>query len=791
MGESMYTNFPSQAVSDLEKMSSEYGLKVGKAIQQEWFNDTNDNRYRSTQAKFHNLRLYARGEQSIQKYKDELSINGDLSYLNLDWKPVPIIPKFVDIVVNGMAERMFSVKAYSQDPYGVSKRTKYMESIQRDMETKVFNDQAIELFNIDLYENKKEDLPDTKEELDLHMQLNYKQAVELANEQAINVLLDGSKYDLVRRRMLYDLTVLGIGCVKTNFNWSEGATVEYVDPASIVYSYTESPYFEDIYYIGEVKTIPINELAREFDSLTESDLEDIHKNSSKRYTSGRRITESDKNKVQVLYFNYKTYTNDVYKIKETGSGGYKAIEKPDTFNPPNDKEGGYSRLQRSIECVFEGAMILGTDRLIKWCKCENMMREKSDFNKVKMNYALVAPRMYEGRIESLVGRITGFADMIQLTHLKLQQVMSRMVPDGVYLDADGLAEVDLGNGTNYNPQEALTMFFQTGSVIGRSFTSDGDPNPGKIPIQQISNGQGAGNKLQALIGNYNYYLQMIRDVTGLNEARDGSMPDPKSLVGVQKMAAANSNVATRHILLGSMFLTAEVAEALSLRVSDILEYSPTADAFVQAIGAHNVATLKEMSELYLYDFGIFLELEPDQEEKQLLENNIQTALAQKLIDLDDAIDIREVRSLKLANQLLKIKRRKKADRDQKMQQQNMEAQAQAQAQAQQVASQAEMQKNQQKSSSDQQLEALKADTKLKHLREEVALKKELMQYEFELNQQLRNEERVSSERMEGMKEDGKDRREKVKAKAKKFESSGNDILGGGIGLDKFTPQIGN
>ena len=791
MAESVYVNFPSQAVSDLEKMSSEYGLKVAQAIEHEWFKDNHENRYYSTQRSFHNLRLYARGEQSIQKYKDELSINGDLSYLNLDWKPVPIIPKFVDIVVNGMADRSFSVRAHSQDPYGVSKRTKYMESIQKDMERKVFNDQAIELFNIDLYENKKEDLPDTEEELNLHMQLNYKQAVELANEQAITVLLEGSKYDLIRRRLLYDLTVLGIGCVKTNFNWSEGATVEYVDPANIVYSYTDSPYFEDIYYIGEVKTIPINELAREFDHLSEKDLEDIHKRSSKRYMAGRRLTESDNNKVQVLYFNYKTYTNHVYKLKETGSGGYKAIEKPDTFNPPMDKEGGYSKLQRSVECVFEGAMIVGTDKLLKWCKCENMMRTKSDFNKVKMNYALVAPRMYEGRIESLVSRITGFADMIQLTHLKLQQVMSRMVPDGVYLDADGLAEVDLGNGTNYNPQEALNMFFQTGSVVGRSFTSEGDPNPAKIPIQQISNGQGAGSKLQALIGNYNYYLQMIRDVTGLNEARDGTLPDPKSLVGVQKLAAANSNVATRHILLGSMYLTAEVCEALSLRVSDILEYSPTADAFVQSIGAHNVATLKEMSELYLYDFGIFLELEPDEEEKQLLENNIQTALAQQLIDLDDAIDVREVKSLKLANQLLKIKRRKKADRDQKAQAQTAESQAQAQAQAQQVVAQAEMQKNQQKSQADQQLEALKADTKLKHLREEVALKKELMQYEFELNQQLRNAERVSNERMEGMKEEGKDRREKVKAQAKRFESSGNDILGGGIGLDKFTPQIGN
>ena len=790
MAESVYVNFPSQAVPDLEKMSSEYGLKVARAIEQEWFKDSHNNRYSATQQKFRNLRLYARGEQSIQKYKDELSINGDLSYLNLDWKPVPIIPKFVDIVVNGMSERMFNIKAYSQDQYGVSKRTDYMESLLRDMESKVFNDRAIELFNVDLYENKKEDLPDTKEELELHMQLDYKQAVELAEEQAINVLLDGSNYNLTRRRLLYDLTVLGIGCVKTSFNWSDGATVEYVDPANIVYSYTESPYFEDVYYVGEVKTIPINELAREFDSLTEVDLEDIHKNSSKRYTGSRRIQEMDRNKVQVLYFNYRTHMNDVYKIKETGTGGMKAIEKPDTFNPPKDKEGGYERLQRSVECIFEGAMVLGTNRLIKWNKAENMMRSKSDFNKVKMNYSIVAPRMYEGRIESLVSRITGFADTIQLTHLKLQQVMSRMVPDGVYLDADGLAEVDLGNGTNYNPQEALNMFFQTGSVIGRSFTADGDPNPGKIPIQQISNGAGQ-NKIGSLISTYNYYLQMIRDVTGLNEARDGSMPDPNSLVGVQKLAAANSNVATRHILLGSMFLTSEVAEALSLRVSDILEYSPTADAFVQSIGAHNVATLREMSELHLYDFGIFIELEPDEEEKAMLENNIQTALAQKLIDLDDAIDIRDVRNVKLANQLLKIKRRKKAERDQKMQQQNIEAQAQANAQAQQVASQAEMQKNQAKSQADQQLEALRADTKLKHLREEVALKKELMQYEFDLNQTLREEERKSSEKVEGMREAGKDKRENIKQASKKFESSGNDILGGGMGLDKFNPQIGN
>ena len=790
MAESVYVNFPSQAVSDLEKMSPEYGLKVAHAIEQEWFKDSHNNRYNTTQNKFHQLRLYARGEQSIQKYKDELSINGDLSYLNLDWKPVPIIPKFVDIVVNGMSERMFNVKAYSQDQYGVSKRTDYMESMLRDMESKQFNDKAAELFSADLYETDQAKLPDTKEELELHMQLNYKQAVEIAEEQAISVLLEGNKYDLTRRRLLYDLTVLGMGCVKTNFNLSDGATVEYVDPANIVYSYTDSPYFEDIYYIGEVKTIPINELAREFDHLTQSDIEEIYNNTSKRNSRGRRIQGMDKNKVQVVYFNYRTYTNDVYKIKETGTGGMKAIEKPDTFNPPKDKEGGYERLQRSVECIFEGAMVIGTDKLLKWNKAENMMRSKSDFNKVKMNYSLVAPRMYEGRIESLVSRITGFADTIQLTHLKLQQVMSRMVPDGVYLDADGLAEVDLGNGTNYNPQEALNMFFQTGSVIGRSFTSDGDQNPGKIPIQQISNGAGQ-NKIGSLIQTYNYYLQMIRDVTGLNEARDASVPDPNSLVGVQKLAAANSNVATRHILLGSMFLTAEVAEALSLRISDILEYSPTADAFVQSIGSHNVATLKEMSELHLYDFGIFLELEPDEEEKQLLENNIQTALSQKLIDLDDAIDIREVRNLKLANQLLKIKRRKKQERDQRLQQENMQAQAEANSQAQQAAANTEIQKNKAKTEAEIQLESVRAEAKMRHLQEEVRLKKELMTYEFELNQQVQQQQRKQSQDLEGIKEAGKDRRENMKQTSKKFESSGNDILGGGMGLDKFNPQIGN
>ncbi len=675
-----------------------------------------------------------------------------------------------------------------------------MESVIRDMQTKDLNEFSEQAFGITIAENDPATLPRDEEELSLHMQLTYKQSIEIAEEQALNVILQGNKYDQIKRRLYYDLTVIGLACVKNNFTKSEGVTIDYVDPANIIYSHTESPYFDDIYYIGEVKNIPINELKKQFPNLTNEDLKEItqqgiHKSSLERNNVYDR-TNVDNNIIQILYFNYKTYMNEVYKIKTTGSGASKILMKDDSFNPPLEVvDERFGKLSKSIEVLYEGALVLGTKKLLKWEMSKNMMRPKSDYTKVKMNYSLCAPRMYKGKIESLVRRITGFADMIQLTHLKLQQVMSRMVPDGVYLDADGLAEVDLGNGTNYNPQEALNMFFQTGSVIGRSLTADGDGNPGKVPIQEIQSGSG-GNKMQALIQTYNYYLQMIRDVTGLNEARDGSMPDANTLVGVQKLAAANSNVATRHILQGGLLITSELCECLSMRIADVLEYSPTREAFIQAIGAHNVGTLDDLSTLHLHDFGIFIELAPDEEEKAMLENNIQAAIAKNSIELEDAIDIREIKNVKLANQLLKLRRKKKIEQDQAMQQQNIKAQSQANAESQQVAAQAEVQKQQALTQSKIELETAKSQLEQQKQQQEANLKKELMNHEFELNMKLKEKELETTKMKESTKEDRKDERTRIQASQqselidqrnnqappKKFESSGNDIMGGGIEL---------
>lgn len=797
--------FPSQAVSNAEKASEKYGLEVAKAVESEWFKrDSGTARYYANRDNFHRLRLYARGEQSIQKYKDELSVNGDLSYLNLDWKPVPIIPKFVDIVVNGIAERTYDIRAYSQDPASIQKRTDYVESLLKDMRTRQFSDSVYNEFGINIYENDPDTLPENEEELQLHMQLNYKNSIEIAEEEAINNVFDHNKYELIKKRLDYDITVLGIGVVKNEYTTSEGINIKYVDPSDLVYSYTESPYFDDIYYIGEIRRVSVVDLKKQFPELTDEDIRinaEGQGSNVKLYNKSYAGADSEDDAyVYVLYFEYKTYRDQVHKIKETSTGASKAIAKDDTFDPPKDERARFEKISRTIEVIYEGAKIIGTNKLLKWQLAENMTRPKSNTVKAQFSYNVVAPRMYKGKVESLVSRMTTFADMIQLTHLKLQQVLSRMVPDGVYLDADGIAEIDLGNGTNYNAQEALNMYFQTGSVIGRSMTQDGEFNNGRVPVQELQS-SGANAKISSLISSYNYYLQMMRDVTGLNEARDGSTPDKNALVGLQKIAAANSNTATRHILQSGLYLTLKTAEAISLRISDVLEFGPTRESFIQSIGKSNVGTLEEISKLQLHDFGIFLELAPDEEEKQLLENNIQISLQKEQINLEDAIDIREIKNLKLANQLLKLRRKQKFEQDRLIQQENIQMQAQSNAQAAQAAAQADIQKQQAITQSKAQLAQVEAQLESQKLEREAEIKIMLMQKEFEFNMQLKDADLNVIKDKEKYKEDRKDERTKIQASQqseliqqrknntppKSFESAGFDTLGG-FGLEQFEPR---
>jgi hypothetical protein len=799
----VYTNpnsaFPSQVVSDEEKSSWEYGKQVALAIQGEWFRQGGQgNRFSTSFNRFHGLRLYARGEQSVQKYKDELAINGDLSYLNLDWKPVPVVSKFVDIVVNGLSNKTYEIKAYAQDPESMKKRTNYANAILEDMYAKQYLSSIKDTVGVNLFSQPDpEALPETEEELDLHMQLSYKQSIEIAEEEVINNILAKNRYDLINRRVNYDLTVLGIGASRTHWNKANGVTIDYVDPAKLIYSYTEDPNFEDIYYVGEVKSMTIPEIKRQFPNLSSEELKRIQDMPGNRdQISGWNTW--DPNTVQVLFFEYKTYNNQVFKIKETEYGLEKTIQKTDSFNPPPSDS--FSKVSRTIEVLYNGAKVLGLDnQILQWELAENMTRPFADTTKVEMSYTIAAPRIYQGRIDSLVSKITGFADMIQLTHLKLQQVMSRIVPDGVFLDMDGLAEVDLGNGTNYNAAEALNMYFQTGSIVGRSLTQEGEMNRGKVPIQELTSSSGQA-KIQSLIQTYQYYLQMIRDVTGLNEARDGSMPDKDALVGLQKMAANQSNIATKHILNSSLWITLKTCENVSLKVADSINFPLTLNSLKNSVSIYNTATLNEIQKINLHDFGIYLELEPEEEEQAQLEQNIQVALSKGGIDLEDAIDIRQIKNLKLANDLLKQKRKKKIAREQAQKQQMIEVQASANADAAERAAMAEVQKNQALTESEVQEAQAKSQMEIQRMQMASQIKQQEMEIQFGYDLQLAEVQLGAVKQKEQYIEDRKDRRAKVQATQQSemiaqrknnsvpvnFET-GDQALEG-LGMEAFTPN---
>lgn len=758
--------FPSNFVSDKEKESKEFGLQIGQAIQSEWFRkDGSRSKFYSQWAEFHKLRLYARAEQSVSKYKNEMAVDGDLSWLNLDWTPVAIMPKFVDIVVNGMMDRELKVKAFAQDPISQTKRMKFQEMIEGQMAAKDILETIQQQTGVNPFVMSPDELPNSDEELSLYMRLKYKPAIEIAEEHAINTLFDENNYYDIARRFNYDIVTIGIGAAKHDFLPGAGVQIDYVDPAQLVYSYTEDPYFRDLFYVGEVKTIPVIELMKIDQNLTKEDLKEIshysqawydYFNVGQYYQNSMFLNDT----CTLLYFNYKTTKNIVYKKKKSNdSEQFKMIPKGDDFNPPKEmmEENNFEKVDKTIDVWYSGIMVMGTNKILKWELMSNMVRPKSSSQHAISNYVITAPRMYKGVIESLGKRMIPFIDQIQLNHLKLQQVTSRMVPDGIYLDADGLNEIDLGNGQAYNPEDALRMYFQTGSVIGRSFTQDGEFNHGKVPVQAIVGNSGA-NKVEMIIMNYNHNLNMLRDATGINEARDAATPDPKSLVGVQKLAALNSNTATRHILDSNIHIFKSLAQAMTYRVADILQYSDFKEDFANRIGKYNVAILDEIKDLYIYDFGIFIEIAPDEEEKASLERDIQIALQQKDINLEDAIDIREVRNIKLANQLLKLKRAKKLEREERMKMQEQAMIAQQNLKAQEMASNLAVEKLRMEAQIKTSVKQAETEGQIMVLREEALLKKELMGLEFQYNMQLKGIEVKGLEDRDKMKEEEKSKR---------------------------------
>lgn len=738
--------FPDQTASDADKNTTLYGNQVANFIANEWFyRDAGVAKFYDNREEMERLRLYARGSQNTAKYKRELAVDGDLSYLNLDWEPVPVIPKFVDLITNGIQDRLWDIRAYAQDEAATNQRKTDLKVLQGEMKRKQDLMQLQQQTGVEMFENDPNNLPESDEELEIFSQLKYKQRVEIAAETAINQVFDMNRYDQLRNRMNRDLTEIGMAVSKHSFDPSKGVAIEYVDPADMIYSYTTDPEFGDMYYAGEIKRVNIKDLLQMFPDLTEEQLIRIRQAGASHYdTHGigyeqvqtERDDKREANYAEVLFFCWKTVRSSVYKMKEKPNGGTVAVKRDDQFQGPKSSDAKFFKSERVEEVVYIGTKVLGDDELLlKWEIEKNMVRPKASTHEVVMPFVISAPNWHRGRHDSMVKRITKYADMIQLTYLKIQQVLQKVVPPGVGINADALAEIDLGNGTAYDPREALNMFFQTGSVIYRTMDSEGAPLGNQLPITELPGSQGV--QLQSLIGAQSYWYDQIRLATGINEARDASDPDPRALVGVQKMLAANSNVATRHILDSSLLITKKLAEAIALRMQDVLEYHPLKENFKMSIGRVNTAVLESLDGMHLHDFGIFMELEPDEEQKQFLEQNIQQALSQQMIHLDDAIDVRQIRNLKLANQMLKIRRQKKFKTDQEAQMKQQEAAAQSNGQAAQQAEQAKQQTLQMQIQADQAKEQAQTDNHIRKLEAEKEMEKEILQHKFELDMQMK------------------------------------------------------
>ena len=758
--------FPSDETPEHEKRELEFGLKIGEAIEAEWFGSRAGaiKRFNERNAVFETNRLYSRGKQPISKYKTRMAVNGDLSYLNLDWTPLAIMPKFIDLIVNGMSARMFKIQATAEDSASVKARDKRRRNIKGQMVAKPVLEIIQEKSGVNPFTMPPDELPSNDEELSLYLQLKDKTAIEIAEETAISSIFKDNKDEQIKRGILTNIAEIGIAIASHEFSEDAGVRLYNEDPAQMVWSYTEEENFSDVFYWGKFKSVHTSELHNYKRDLTEEELEQIKQSSGAWYTATGLSDEYYDNAIDgeivpLLFFSYKTTRKDFYKRKMTKNGREVVSKKDYDFDPDEEmmQKGNFSKDEKEYEVWYEGIKVLGTDIMLKWEVEENMVRPAAASYKAMPKYIAYAPGMYKGSFAPISERMIPLVDQIQMTHLRLQTVVNRMVPDGIFLDADGVTNVNLGNGKAYNPSKALEMYFQTGSVVGRSYTTEGDMNAAKVPIQQIATGSGSA-KIQSLLANYNMHMDMLRSVIGANDASDASTPNPRSLVGVQKIAALNSNTATRHILDSMLYIMGDLATATSLRISDILQYSDFKEEFINKIGKDNVGILEDMKDLPACSFGIHLALEPDSEEQAFLDSRIEKALDKGDINLEDAIEIQEIKNLKLSMQSLKVKRIKRLEDERQNEAQKQAIAAQANNQSQAIAAKAAMDKiNAEKEA---KIEILTAEKMLeiKVMEREKELKDELMQSEYDKRVALETQKAETQMGTDMKKEEEKNRR---------------------------------
>lgn len=771
------STFPDPLATTEDKVQNAYGLAYAKALVVQWGGiDTEGSLYRRRFKDFETSRQYANGTQDTSIYKQILNSldanNGDGTMMTLDWTPVPIIPKFAKIVVNKIISSYRYPQVEAIDPLSQNEKDIKKKKIALRIENKeMFQEAKNAGLNVDVDPEK---LPQTPEEVEIFLDTNIKTDAEIAAQLATNLTLSWNNYDeRVYRRTVEDLVNCGMAVTKRSNDPNYGIQEDYVDPAYFLHSYTDDPTFSDMVYAGHIKRISIMELKRLAGSqFTEEQYQKMAKtvmnrfgNNASRFVdqnydqrSGSYNYGYDEYTLEILDFEFLSVDTMVYEKKQSRFGNIGFYYKGNSYEAPTSSVYDRDPVQMNNATVYGGIYITGTEYIFNYGQKNNVPKNIHDLTRARMSYSVVATNIRNMIPKSLVSGIIGFADQLQLSHLKIQQAIAKSKPDGIIIDIEGLENVDLGRGGDLQPLEIQDIYEQTGVFYYRSKNPEGGFQ--NAPVQQIDNRIRNINELIAL---YNHYLRMIRDATGINEVMDGTTPKGEALVGVNQMAVAAGNNALYDITNSAMIMYRKVCEDILKCLQILPEQSVLYNVYEKAIGKTNMKVLNSFKDLPMYNFGVQVMTDLNDRDRQYLEQNIQIALAQKEIDLEDAIAVRGIKDVDQAERLLVIRRKKRIAQTQAMQQANIQAQAQANAQASQASAQAEVQKEQAIAQIDMQKSQMEFEMKaqLAQLEHQMRLELETLRGEYGIaEQQIESNVKNTAE---VMKEDRKDDRVKKQA----------------------------
>lgn len=772
-------SFPDPLADTETKKSKDYGIKYAKAIESQWGKITSaTSLYGKRNVVFERSRDYANGTQDTNIYKKLLrSLNpndGDGSLMNLDYTPVPVLPKFVRVVVNKILSRNPYPNLEAVDPLSSSEKNNRKRRVEIQVEAKKQLQQLKENTGMVIGDDPDK-LPDSLEEAEILLGTNVKTDAEIAAQIGTNMTLSWNDFnDSTLRRCVNDLVSLGMAVVKRSNDPNEGIKTDYVDPARFIHSYTEDPGFNDMVYAGHVKSISIQELKRiAGHELSEEDFEKIAKsvknkegndpNAFNRHSYNQRMMRQeygyDEYMVDVLDFEFISVDCIYFEEKENRFGNVNFFMKGFDYE---EKQGSvFDRKPHKMEVatVYGGSYIMdGCDLIFNYGMVRNVPKNVHDISKARLSYSVTATNMRNMMPKSMVDSCTGFADMLQLTHLKIQQAIAKAKPDGLIIDIEGLENVQLGKGGELQPLDLHDIYEQTGVFYYRSKNPEGGfQNP---PVREIGN---SIRNINELIGLYNHYLRMIRDTTGINEMMDASTPKGDTLVGVQQNAIAAGNNAIYDITNASMILYKKVCEDIVKCIQILPAESILYKIYENAVGKENMSVLSSFKDLPMYNFGVQVVKEMEDQDRAYLEQNIQMSLQQKELDIEDAIAIRNMKDVNQAERLLVVRRKKRMAKQQEMAMQNSQMQAQQAQQAAQAASQAKMQEMQMESQLEAQQLQLKSqlEAQLEQVKHQFRKEIELIKAQATLG--FRTEEQEFKEKLEVLKEDRKDDRVKKQA----------------------------